>query len=514
MAYHEGGHAIVARLTPGADPVHRVTIVPHGQALGVTEQRPEEDRRNYPRDYLMGRLGVTLGGRAAEDVVFGQPTTGSESDLKVATSLARRMVGLWGMNDEVGPVSYGVGETQPFLGRELAAPREYAEATAARIDEAVTEILTEARDRATTIIRSARPALDALAAELVAHEMVDSQRLDEILRAGRLHPGAGVGPRRARLRGNDAGRGPAQGARSGPRRSWASRALTMDRDHPLQPFVDVLPVPDRRVVTEPSRLTIPLRTGLHRYHRDLPPSPVWTFDGTVPGPTVEVHRGVPLEVRWENGLTGNLPVIVTVAPANELDGVPVQTTLGRSGGRPDEEAAALSGYAVVHLHGALTYATSDGWTENLTAPGQWALDTYPNEQRGALLWYHDHVMGVTRFSVYAGLAGLWIVRDDLERELGLPGRTAVRGTAPDPGPQLRRGCGRPSERDAVAQDRSGDHGVLRADHDRQRDGMADVGRRADDVPVPRAERFECPDVPPGPLARRHRRQRSHRPGRI
>jgi cell division protease FtsH len=181
VAYHEGGHAIVARLTPGADPVHRVTIVPHGQALGVTEQRPDEDRRNYPRDYLMGRLAVSLGGRAAEEVVFGQPTTGAESDLKAATSLARRMVGLWGMTDEVGPVSYGVGETQPFLGRELSAPREYAEATGARIDEAVAEIITVARDQATAIIRTARPALDALAEELVAHEMVDGQRLDEIL---------------------------------------------------------------------------------------------------------------------------------------------------------------------------------------------------------------------------------------------------------------------------------------------------------------------------------------------
>jgi cell division protease FtsH len=181
VAYHEGGHAVVARLTAGADPVHRVTIVPHGRALGVTEQRPDDDRRNYPRDYLMGRLAVMLGGRAAEDVVFGQPTTGAESDLKEATSLARRMVGLWGMTDEVGPVSYGVGETQPFLGRELAAPREYAEATAARIDEAVVAIITAARDRATEIIRMARPALDAVADELIAHEMVDSKRLDEIL---------------------------------------------------------------------------------------------------------------------------------------------------------------------------------------------------------------------------------------------------------------------------------------------------------------------------------------------
>jgi cell division protease FtsH len=161
--------------------VHRVTIVPHGQALGVTVQRPDEDRRNYPRDYLMGRLAVMLGGRAAEDLVFGQPTTGAESDLKAATSLARRMVGLWGMTDEVGPVSYGVGETQPFLGRELAAPRDYADATAARIDQEVVAIITTARDKATAILRTARPALDALADELVAHEMVDSQRLDEIL---------------------------------------------------------------------------------------------------------------------------------------------------------------------------------------------------------------------------------------------------------------------------------------------------------------------------------------------
>jgi spore coat protein A len=194
----------------------------------------------------------------------------------------------------------------------------------------------------------------------------------------------------------------------------------MPKTHPLRPFVDELPIPQRRVLDEPGRLTIPLRAALHRYHRDLPPSPVWTFDGTVPGPTIEVRRGVPLEVRWENRLTGRLPVVVTVAPSPMIDGVPVQAVLGRSGGEPGHAAAALSGYAVVHLHGALTYATSDGWTENLMAPGQWALDTYPGDQRGAMLWYHDHVMGVTRFSVYAGLAGMWIVRDDRERELELP----------------------------------------------------------------------------------------------
>jgi cell division protease FtsH len=181
VAYHEGGHAVVARLTPGADPVNKVTIVPHGQALGVTEQRPMDDRRNYPLDYLVGRLAVMLGGRAAEEIVFGQPTTGSESDLKQATALARRMVGLWGMSDELGPVSYGVGETQPFLGRELAAPRDYAEATAARIDASVASLISTARDQARALLTRERTGLDALAAELVAHEAVNAARIDEIL---------------------------------------------------------------------------------------------------------------------------------------------------------------------------------------------------------------------------------------------------------------------------------------------------------------------------------------------
>src|SRR4051812_661741 len=115
VAYHEGGHALVALLTPGADPVQKVTIVPHGRALGVTEQRMEEDRRNFGRDSLLARLAVQLGGRAAEELAFDEPTTGAESDLKAATDLARRMVGLWGMSEDVGPVSYNVGERDPFL---------------------------------------------------------------------------------------------------------------------------------------------------------------------------------------------------------------------------------------------------------------------------------------------------------------------------------------------------------------------------------------------------------------
>jgi FtsP/CotA-like multicopper oxidase with cupredoxin domain len=191
-------------------------------------------------------------------------------------------------------------------------------------------------------------------------------------------------------------------------------------NHPLTPFVDELAVPPRRIVSEPTRLVVRLETAAHRFHRELPPSRVWTYDGSLPGPTIEVDRGVALEVQWENYLSGPLPVLVTVAPEYAVDGVPAQCSPGRSGGAPDPAAAALPGFSVVHLHGAMTYATSDGWTENLTVPGQQALDTYPNDQRATMLWYHDHVMGVTRFSVYAGLAGLWIVRDERERELELP----------------------------------------------------------------------------------------------
>lgn len=126
----------------------------------------------------------------AEELVFGQPTTGAESDLKQATSLARRMVGVWGMSAELGPVSYGLGETDPFLGRELALPREYAEATAAALDQAVRSVIEEAYRRARSTLEAHRPALERLAEELIAHETVDGQRLDAILQAAGI-----AGPR-------------------------------------------------------------------------------------------------------------------------------------------------------------------------------------------------------------------------------------------------------------------------------------------------------------------------------
>jgi cell division protease FtsH len=179
VAYHEGGHALVALSIPGSDPVEKVTIVPHGRALGVTQQVPEEDRRNYSRGYLMGRLAVMLAGRAAEELIFGEPTTGAESDLQQATVLARQMVVRWGMSDAIGAVWLAAD------GESAAGPPDprlaHGERTAARIESAVEEILNEAGLRAQQILVRRRAALDAVAHELLEHENIERGRLAQIV---------------------------------------------------------------------------------------------------------------------------------------------------------------------------------------------------------------------------------------------------------------------------------------------------------------------------------------------
>lgn len=189
--------------------------------------------------------------------------------------------------------------------------------------------------------------------------------------------------------------------------------------HPLEPFVDALPIPP--VLSGHGVLRVAMRAARHRFHRDLPPSTVWTYGGVLPGPTIEARQGRPLQVEWANELDGPFPVLSTRAPqAADSDGVPVQCRPGLSGGNPDPAVAGLRPWTVVHLHGGLTEATSDGWAENMMAAGQRTTDTYAMAQRATLLWYHDHAMGATQFNVYAGLAGLWLIRDDREDELGLP----------------------------------------------------------------------------------------------
>jgi len=180
IAYHESGHALVAWFTPDADPVHKVTIIPRGQALGVTEQLPGEDHYNYSREALLARLAVMLGGRAAEELGIGDITTGAEKDLVEATRLARRMVTRWGMGS-VGLAAFQADEEQPFLGYELAQGRDYSEDTAARIDQDVQRLLEESHQAARDLLSGTRKSLDRLVATLLREETVDREELESIL---------------------------------------------------------------------------------------------------------------------------------------------------------------------------------------------------------------------------------------------------------------------------------------------------------------------------------------------
>ena len=180
VAYHEAGHALAAHFTPGSDPLRKVSIVPRGSAGGVTIQMPEEDRGLYSRTYLLGRLVGMLGGRAAEVVVFGEITTGAENDLKQATGLAKRMVGLWGMSDDVGPVYLGTGEEHVFLGREITQDKSYSDSTAQKVDAAVREIVENAQREAVRLNQDHRDKLDALVQALLEHETLDGPAVNRI----------------------------------------------------------------------------------------------------------------------------------------------------------------------------------------------------------------------------------------------------------------------------------------------------------------------------------------------
>jgi cell division protease FtsH len=178
IAYHEGGHAILGLVVPGADPVHRVSIVPRGQALGVTYQRPDSDRYNYPEGYLRARLVGMLGGRAAEEIVYGTKTTGAESDIEQVTQLARSMVTRWGMSDKLGMVQLAPREN-PFLGAMPGQDgvRGISEATARAVDDEVRRIITESHDEARRLLGEHRRELDALAQALLARETLDEEEV-------------------------------------------------------------------------------------------------------------------------------------------------------------------------------------------------------------------------------------------------------------------------------------------------------------------------------------------------
>jgi cell division protease FtsH len=181
-AYHESGHALVAYELPGTDPIHKVSIIPRGMAMGVTQQLPEEDRHYYPKSFLMNKLAVALGGRIAEKIVFNDVSTGAQSDLKEASSLAEKMVAQWGMSDKVGPLSLGRGEEHPFLGRELAQPRRYSEDMAWVMDQEIRSLIMEAEAKAEEILGPKRKVLDGLAEALIKNEILDRDDIEKIIK--------------------------------------------------------------------------------------------------------------------------------------------------------------------------------------------------------------------------------------------------------------------------------------------------------------------------------------------
>jgi len=185
-AYHEAGHALVAIRTKGADPVHKITIIPRGRALGVTMQLPMDEKHGYTRDFVEGRLAILMGGRSAEMLIFNQMTTGAGNDIEQATQIARKMVTEWGMSDLLGPMTFGKKNEEVFLGREIQSHRDYSEVTARMIDEEISRVVRESQRHADEILRKDIDILHRMAQELLKYETIDSKDLEKILNGEKL----------------------------------------------------------------------------------------------------------------------------------------------------------------------------------------------------------------------------------------------------------------------------------------------------------------------------------------
>lgn len=187
-AYHEAGHTLVAKLLPGTDPIHKVTIIPRGMALGLTQQLPMDEKHTYPKNYLNNNIAILLGGRVAEELVFNDVTTGSGNDIERATDLARKMVCVWGMSEKLGPLTYGKKEEQIFLGREIAQHRDFSEATAVQIDKEVRRIINENYERVRTLLSDNMDKLKLLAETLLERESLDTDEIDALVNGGTIKP--------------------------------------------------------------------------------------------------------------------------------------------------------------------------------------------------------------------------------------------------------------------------------------------------------------------------------------
>jgi cell division protease FtsH len=185
-AYHEAGHVLVSKKSPNSDPVHKVTIIPRGRALGVTHSLPIDDKWTLSRNYLETQLVLLLGGRAAEKIVFGQFTTGAGNDIERASNIARKMVCEWGMSDILGPINFGKKEEEIFIGREIAQHRDYSENTAQEIDKEVRRIISDAEKKAEDLLKNNIDKMHALAEALLEYEILDGEQIDQILNGEKL----------------------------------------------------------------------------------------------------------------------------------------------------------------------------------------------------------------------------------------------------------------------------------------------------------------------------------------
>jgi cell division protease FtsH len=185
-AIHEAGHALVAKILPGTDPVHKVTIIPRGRALGLTQQLPQEDRLNINQEFALNQVAILMGGRLAEELTFGQKTTGAGNDIEVATNLARSMVCEWGMSEKMGPLAFGKKEGEVFLGREMTTQQHYSEQTAKDIDAEVRRIVTEQYDRAKKVLLENEAMLNKIADALLEYETIDASDIDVLMAGGSI----------------------------------------------------------------------------------------------------------------------------------------------------------------------------------------------------------------------------------------------------------------------------------------------------------------------------------------
>ena len=185
-AFHEAGHTLVAKMIPGTDPIHKVTIIPRGRALGITQQLPIDEKHTYPKDYLLNNISVMMGGRAAEELVLNSQTTGAGNDIERSTEIARKMVCEWGMSEKLGPLSFGKKEEEIFLGREFAKHRDYSEETARVIDDEVKTIVTQGYEKAKEIINANVAILHKLANTLLEKEVLDGNQIETIIKGGNV----------------------------------------------------------------------------------------------------------------------------------------------------------------------------------------------------------------------------------------------------------------------------------------------------------------------------------------